>query len=55
LNLTGLVADPDGRRYFRDSCEVPAQEAEAAGRELAEKILAQGGSLVLAEIYGRTV
>jgi len=55
LTLTGLVADSDGRRYFRDSLETPAQEAEAAGRELAERILAQGGSLVLAEIYGRTV
>ena len=51
LILDGLVADPDGRRWFKDSIRVPQEEAEAAGRSLAEDLLDRGGRDVLQEFY----
>ena len=48
--LTGLVADPDGRRVFRQEAEGPADEPETLGAELAEALLLQGADAVLADI-----
>ncbi|MFH1139369.1 MAG: hydroxymethylbilane synthase [Pseudomonadota bacterium] len=52
LFLTGLVADPEGRRLYKDSLEVAAARAEEAGRVLAGKLLDRGGREIMAELYG---
>ena len=51
INLTGMVADPEGGRYFRDSIEGDAVEAEKIGTSLAEDLLARGGREIMAELY----
>ncbi len=51
LTLAGLVADPDGRRFYLDSLTSPASEAFRTGVRLAEDLLARGGAEVLAEVY----
>lgn len=51
LTLTGLVADPQGRRFFLDYLEAPAEEAGALGQRLAEALLSRGADQVLAEVY----
>jgi len=50
VHLTGLVADPDGRRYFQHALTAEAGEAETLGRKLAETLLDQGAGEVLAEV-----
>jgi hydroxymethylbilane synthase len=47
LTLRGVVADPEGRQVFRGEDEGPAAEAEAIGRRLAARLLAQGADRVL--------
>jgi hydroxymethylbilane synthase len=51
--LEGLIASVDGREIVRDRLEGPAEDPERAGHELAERLLAQGGDKILAQIYGR--
>jgi len=53
IHLTGLVADPEGRRYFRHSLTAEAGEAKALGITLAEALLEQGAGEVLAEVQSR--
>ncbi len=53
LILKALISDLQGQRLLKDSLTGPAQEAESLGRALAERLLAQGGREILAEIYGR--
>jgi len=43
LSLTGLVAQPDGRRAWRLSLSAPADEGEALGREVGLGILEMAG------------
>jgi hydroxymethylbilane synthase len=45
LRLRGLVASPDGSRVLR--AEGEGREPEALGREVAEKLLAQGAAALL--------
>jgi hydroxymethylbilane synthase len=53
LELTGLVARPDGSELIRDSISCPVAEAEQAGTALAEALLRRGAAEILTEIYGR--
>jgi hydroxymethylbilane synthase len=47
--LRAAVSDPDGRRWLEDGGNAPAAEAEALGRQVAERLLAAGA----AELLGR--
>jgi hydroxymethylbilane synthase len=51
ITLEGLVGSENGRVMIRDAVKGAADAYEAVGRELAEKILAQGGRAILDEIY----
>lgn len=48
--LEGCVASTDGARLVRDRLERPAEEAEACGLELAERLLHAGAGAILSEI-----
>ncbi len=50
VRLEGMVASLDGTEVLRDSAEAPASDPEAAGDELAEKVLAAGAEEILQEI-----
>jgi hydroxymethylbilane synthase len=50
LQLTGLVAAPDGTRVIRDRLVGPAQNAAEIGTALAERLLAAGGAEILRAI-----
>ncbi|MEE9435228.1 MAG: hydroxymethylbilane synthase [Candidatus Adiutricales bacterium] len=50
LQLTGLVADPDGRKCLRDRLEAEPEEAEELGKSLAEKLLDRGADKILSSI-----
>jgi len=45
--LRGLLASPDGARVLRAAARAPIEDAERAGREAAEAILAAGGRAIL--------
>jgi hydroxymethylbilane synthase len=47
LQLTGLVAEPDGSRMFRDSIRGNIAHAASLGRQLAERLLAAGAAELL--------
>ncbi len=47
LHLTGLVAEPDGSRLFRDSLRGSIEQAAQLGRQLAERLLATGAAELL--------
>lgn len=53
LILEALVADPLGKVVFRSSvrCAADIDAADAAGQQLAEKLLADGADKILAELY----
>ena len=51
LTITGLVADPDGEPCFKGTVEAGAAEAEAAGIDLADRLLAQGGREIMDRLY----
>lgn len=53
LTLDGLVASVDGRRIIRHQLKGTATEAYHLGTKLAEHLLAEGGDVILKEIYGR--
>lgn len=48
--LRGLVASLDGKRVVRAEEQVPASEAAAAGRRVAEAILERGGAEILRQL-----
>ena len=50
VHLRGLVAALDGSRVLRDDIHGPAEQAEAVGKELAERLLAAGGDEILEEV-----
>ncbi len=50
LEITGLVATPDGREVLRDRTEGSLQEPEATGEKLAEALLAQGAQRLISQI-----
>ena len=53
LTVDGLVASVDGRRVIRHQIQGPASEAQALGTKLAERLLADGGDVILKAIYGQ--
>ncbi len=55
LVLRGLVADPEGLEVVQDDIEGPAEQAEALGEALAEKLLAAGAKRILDAVYQREV
>lgn len=50
LQLTGLVADPDGRKCLRGRLEAEPEEAEDLGKSLAEELLDRGADEILSSI-----
>jgi hydroxymethylbilane synthase len=48
LDVTALVAMPDGSASIRDSVSGPADEAEQLGEQLARRLLEQGAADMLA-------
>lgn len=50
LHIQGLIASLDGKEKYSGSCDCSLPEAEEAGRELARRLLQQGGAAILCEI-----
>lgn len=50
LSLEGLIAKPNGKTVYRDSisCKASLEAAEAAGRELGQRLLSRAGDNFLA-------
>ena len=55
LKLTGFIASVDGKVSVKGSVTGPAESYEKLGVTLAEKLLAEGGHAILAEVYQREV
>jgi hydroxymethylbilane synthase len=53
LTLQGVVGSADGRRVYRGSIEGSVVRAESMGIELAERLLAAGADVLLAEQRGQ--
>ncbi|MCC2641240.1 MAG: hemC [Nitrospira sp.] len=53
LTLDGLVASVDGRRVLRHQARGAVTEPQRLGIQLAERLLAEGGDVILKEIYGQ--
>ena len=54
LILEGLIGDLTGEHIYREQVAGRPEEAIVLGRQLAEKLLKQGGAQILSEIYGRS-
>ena len=52
LELTALVAMPDGSRHLRESLQGPARDAEQIGPQLARKLLDLGAAELLEQAAG---
>jgi hydroxymethylbilane synthase len=50
LRLTCLIADPDGARLVREEIAGPTGDAESLGVAAAERLLANGGAAILADL-----
>ncbi|MGH7825896.1 MAG: hydroxymethylbilane synthase [Candidatus Binatia bacterium] len=48
LEMSGVVADPEGRVLCRGEIVASTSQAAAAGKELAERLLAEGAAAILA-------
>ncbi|MBI5642348.1 MAG: hydroxymethylbilane synthase [Deltaproteobacteria bacterium] len=51
LKLTGLVANPNGKVFVKDVIAGPKENAEAMGKELAERLLGMGAYDILKDLY----
>ncbi len=51
LQLTGIVASPDGSRMMRARADGAAADAEALGRGLGEDLLGRGAREILLAVY----
>ncbi len=51
LQLTGIVASPDGTQLIRARADGPAADAESLGRALGEDLLARGAREILQAVY----
>jgi hydroxymethylbilane synthase len=54
VHLAGLVCDPEGREYILREASGPADQAFVLGLDLAARVLAAGGSEILAALYEQT-
>ena len=52
MELTALVAMPDGSRHLRESLRGPADDAKTIGERLAEKLLGLGAAELLEQAAG---
>ena len=52
FSITGFVSSPDGQLYVRDRLSGHPAEAEALARQLATKLLMEGGDAILEQIRG---
>jgi len=52
LSMDALIASIDGSHVVRDAIKGPTVDAGILGKELAERLLANGGTAILTEIYG---
>lgn len=52
INITGFVASVDGKKMLRESIAGDATNAEALGRQLAERLVSLGADRILAELDG---
>ena len=50
IHIDGFVALPDGSRMLREAIDGDIGEAEATGKELAERLLARGADQILATL-----
>jgi hydroxymethylbilane synthase len=53
LNLTGMVAEPDGHRLCRGQIAGSTEQAAALGTELAERLIREGAGELLAGVITR--
>lgn len=53
LSLAGVISSLDGRQTIRGETEGETKDAEEIGRTLAERLLAEGGAAIMAEIEYR--
>lgn len=53
--LRGLVGSPDGSRVIRDEIRGPLADGEALGHTLAQRLLADGADVILAEVDRKSV
>ncbi|MGY3968025.1 hydroxymethylbilane synthase [Aeromonas enteropelogenes] len=49
--LRGLVGSPDGTQVIRDEIRGAVSDGEALGEQLAQRLLAAGADVILAEVY----
>jgi len=52
LQVTGLVADLDGKTVIRESLDGPPEDAEKIGTALADMLLDRGARKILDKLYG---
>ncbi len=50
IKILGLIASPDGREMIREEVEGPLKNHKASGRELARRILENGGRKILSNL-----
>ncbi len=55
IELRGVVGSPDGTQVYRDTIEGAQDAAEALGVELANRLLAAGADVLLAEQRGQSL
>lgn len=53
LHLEAIVADPDGSKVLRESCD--GDDPETLGNKVADILLSRGGDKILEAIYGRAL
>jgi hydroxymethylbilane synthase len=51
IRLNGLVADPDGSKVLRETCE--GDNPARLGEEVGDILLRRGGDVILEEVYGK--
>ena len=54
ITLRGLIAQPDGRRIVRGMLSGTVAEAETMGAQLAERLMAEGGTMLMEALHAVT-
>jgi hydroxymethylbilane synthase len=54
IEMNAIVADPDGHEFYQADLAGMAEKAEALGKELADRLLAQGAQKILARLQRET-
>jgi hydroxymethylbilane synthase len=53
LHLDAIVADPDGSKLLRESCDGNLNDPERLGNAVGDTLLSRGGDEILEAVYGR--